>query len=175
MNKSNILGRSKVHIFFTYASCFILIFSGIILTSAYDASIGWDVGGETVLGPDYYITIIAPPDINAEDWLLMIGDNEKASSMSVNASAAWNVTVEETGASTDGKMNTTDGATALSHPTKINNVALADGSAVQILYGSGETNTTYDVTYKQSITWSDSPGTYIITLKYTGYCLGEDN
>ncbi|MHC1631254.1 MAG: hypothetical protein ACXQT4_03015 [Methanotrichaceae archaeon] len=174
MNKSNIR-RSKMHIFFTYAFCFILIFSGIIFASAYDASIGWDVGGETFLDLDYYITITAPPDINAEYWSFTIGDNEKASSMSVNASAAWNVTVEETGASTDGKMNTTDGSTALSHPIKINNVALTDGSAVQILYGSSGTNTNYDVTYNQSITWSDSPGTYKIMLKYTGYCIGEDN
>lgn len=102
--------------------------------------------------------------------------NSKTATFSLKANAAWNVTVVETGASTDGLMNTSDGAFKLGSVLKADGTGLTSGSAVEFRYNAaktGDTANTTEITYTQPITYSDDPNSsYSISLEYTAYCLG---
>ena len=146
-------------------------------------------GGETDNGD--IIEITAPDDITG--WSLRPGqDNTQEGTLKVNASGPWSVTVNDTSATTAGKMteyNTTTGNYIAENPIKLaanmtvkatgvngtdtyQTLPVGDIIAQNTTSGTGGSEVSVPVVFKQDISWSDPVSAanrgYKIVITFTG-------
>ena len=115
---------------------------------------------------------IAAPNISS--WDLNIGNNSINGTLTVNVSSPsvnWYVTANDSNSSTAGRMTLWNGSsyntsvkleTAMNVSGNFGEVTLPIGGNIS----KGTGNSSHTITFKQVLTWNDSPGTYQIVVTF---------
>jgi hypothetical protein len=120
------------------------------------------------------IDITAPSDITS--WALNIGSNTNSGLLTVTVSpfgASWSVMANDSNTTTAGHMTSWNGTAynpsiRLFYPMNVSgnysNVTLPAGGTIS----QGSYNYSDNVTFSQTVTWNDVPGTYQIVVTFIG-------